>query len=71
MIPISDLEWKRVPEEYLELPKGHHAEYARTGSAEITARIVGPNAHVFGKDETLWDALEGAIKWFDMLGNDL
>lgn len=71
MIPIADHEWKRISEEYIKLPAGHHAEYARTGDGEITARIVGPNAHVFGKDDTVWDALEKAEIWFSQIGGEL
>lgn len=71
MIPIEDHKWKPISAEYAKLPEGHRAEYARTGDDEFTARIVGANAHVFGQDETLWDALEKAVTWFEAVGEEL
>lgn len=72
MIPVDENQWHRIPEDELKmLPKGHYAEYARTGKGELTARIVGPNAHVFGKDHDVWNAVQKALDWFYQVGGEL
>lgn len=71
-IPIEDHKWNRIPEDDLGmLPGDHYAEWARTGEDEVTVRIVGPNAHVFGKDSSAWPAITKAIDWFDKVGGRL
>lgn len=71
-IPIEDHKWHRIPEEELKmLPKDHYGEYARTGNNELTARIVGPRAHVFGKDPNVWAAVQKALDWFYQVGGCL
>lgn len=73
MIPVEDHLW--LPLSYNEvplfMPEGHRIEYAFTGEDEITVRITGPNAHVYGKDGTMDEAVDKALEWFARIGKNL
>ena len=57
------------------MPPGHKIEYARTDDNGIVVRIVGPNAHVWGKStegqEALDRAIDLALNWFSQMGREL
>lgn len=75
-VPVEDHKWHDLSEYSSKtgLPKGHRIEYARTDDG-IVVRIVGPNAHVWGKSGPGKDALEKAIdfalEWFRKVGEEL
>lgn len=73
MIPVEDHLWHRIPPEDMSprLPEGHYAEYTRTDDNELLARIVGPHAHVTGKDKNVWTAIANAVAWFEQVGGEL
>lgn len=79
-IPIDEGAWHSLGDYYsvadLRLPAGHRIEYARTGDGmSIVVRIVGPNAHVWGKSEAGTEGLrvasEKALEWFSTVGREL
>lgn len=77
MIPIEDHKWYDLSEygSKTKLPPGHRIEYARTEDAGIVVRIVGKNAHVWGKStagqEALDEAIDFALDWFSKVGKGL
>lgn len=72
-IPIEDHKWTPVPDNAGFLPAGHRAEaWHDPENGEYVVRIVGPNAHVYGKDELLLsEAVTRALKWFREAGSEL
>jgi hypothetical protein len=70
-IPIDEAKWHRIIDPaYLDLPKGHFAEYCQSGG-EMIVRITGPNAHVTGNAVYLETAIAYALDWFYEVGGEL